>query len=285
VGGVLKPTERSSAGRRFPRRGVRPHVSERLPLLLSGGCALNCDWNSRWESLGIFSDIFIPPCANDTGSAIGTAIDAQWHFTGQAKLSWSVYSGEFPVRDVQHVQGFVEVGYDVHSVARELARGKVIGWVRGRYEIGPRALGARSMLASPIAAEMLKRLNEIKRREGFRPIAPVCTEEALADFFHPSAPSPFMLKFRQVSSERIPAVTHIDKSARPQSVSSSQNPSLHALLDAFGSITGVPVLCNTSLNFNGKGFINRLSDLGRLAVEQGLDAFVFEDRFFLREGP
>lgn len=103
----------------------------------------------------------------------------------------------------------------------------------------------------------------------------------MAEYFRPSNPSPFMLEFRKVISSKIPAVTHVDNSARPQSVNKSQNLRMHQLLSAYRDISGVGVLCNTSLNFNGRGFINRLSDLYRFASEHGLDGFVFEDKLFL----
>ena len=103
----------------------------------------------------------------------------------------------------------------------------------------------------------------------------------MAEYFRPSTPSPFMLEFRKVISSRIPAVTHVDNSARPQSVNKSQNLRMHQLLSTYREISGVGVLCNTSLNFNGRGFINRLSDLYRFASEHKLDGFVFEDKLFL----
>lgn len=263
---------------------ARSVVRENYPLLISGGCGLNCEWNSRWIDSGIFSNVFIPPCANDSGSAIGTAIDAMFHKTGTAKVKWSVYSGEFPVADMDSCPGFEERPYDARFVAEVLKNNHVLGWMKGRYEIGPRALGARSILASPRLYETLGRLNHIKRREAFRPIAPVCLEEDMANYFFPANPSPYMLEFRTVISEDIPATTHVDRSARPQSVSFDQNQDLHQLLMRFRDVSGLAVLCNTSLNFNGGGFLNRLSDLYKFALQHELDGFVFEDRFFLRDG-
>jgi hydroxymethyl cephem carbamoyltransferase len=263
---------------------ARRHVIERHPLLISGGCGLNCDWNLRWKETGIFSDVFVPPCSNDSGAAIGTAIDAMLYFTGRAKVRWSVYSGESAIRDGMASDEFLGQPFDPVFVSDALARGNVIGWVRGRYEIGPRALGARSILGSPTDIGMLRRLNAIKRREDYRPIAPICLEDDMHIHFEPGGPSPYMLEFRKVISDRIPAVTHVDRSARPQSVSPEQNRALHELLTHFKRRTGVGVLCNTSLNFNGSGFINRMSDLSRYADINGLDGFVFEDEFFLRKG-
>jgi hydroxymethyl cephem carbamoyltransferase len=260
-------------------------VQRKLPLLISGGCGLNCEWNSRWIGCGLFSDVFIPPCANDSGSAIGTAIDAMLHYTGNAKLKWSVYAGERPIEDIGLCPGFIARPYDAKQVALFLKDDKVLGWMRGKYEMGPRALGGGSILASPASAGMLQRLNDIKRREGFRPIAPICLVEDMAKYFNPPAPSPYMLEFRQVISKAIPAVTHVDQSARPQSVSLDQNCDLYELLTQFRKVTGLSVLCNTSLNFNGFGFLNRLSDLYKFALQYGLDGFVFEEKMFLKGSP
>jgi hydroxymethyl cephem carbamoyltransferase len=261
------------------RKAVSQHG--RLPLLIAGGCGLNCEWNSRFIASGLFEDVFVPPCANDSGSAIGTAIDAMHHFTGRTKITWHPYLGQSPRNQGYYrCDGFMRRPLDIGEVAAYLAEGKVVAWVNGRYEIGPRALGARSLLASPLRREMLDRLNEIKQRESFRPIAPVCLEEDMNLHFYPADPSPYMLEFRQVISRVIPAVTHVDGSARPQSVNKDQNPTLFSLLRAFKAITGVGVLCNTSANFKGHGFINSIGDLARFATERGVDAFVFEGEFF-----
>lgn len=258
-------------------------IPRRIPLLVCGGCGLNCDWNSQWINSGLFSDVFIPPCANDSGSAIGTAIDAQLQSDGVAKISWSPYAGELPSQDTDLINEFDQEPFTSPRAAELLSQGKILGWVQGRYEVGPRALGNRSILASPFPYENLARLNKIKCREAFRPIAPVCLESAMHRFFHPCSPSPYMLEFRKVISESIPAVTHIDQSARPQSVDSSQNPRLFSLLSEFEKLTDIPVLCNTSLNFNGHGFINRLSDLRAFALKHNLDGFVFIDHIYIRK--
>ncbi|MGI2030336.1 carbamoyltransferase C-terminal domain-containing protein [Endozoicomonas acroporae] len=255
-----------------------------MSFIFSGGCALNCEWNSGWIKSGLFSDVFIQPCANDSGSAIGTAVDAMLFYTGNAKIEWTVYSGEEPVHDDLEEKDYFEVSdFNPSDVAQYLKNDIVLGWVKGKYEIGPRALGARSILASPINKKMLDKLNQIKRREEFRPIAPMCLEEDMGKYFEPSTPSPFMLQFRNVISDHIPAVTHVDRSARPQSVSLKETPDLYETMLEFKKITGVSVLCNTSLNFNGFGFINRLSDMGRFAIKHGLDGFVFENHIFLKK--
>jgi hydroxymethyl cephem carbamoyltransferase len=259
---------------------ARLHLRERFPLLISGGCGLNCDWNSAWKQTGLFRDVFVPPCPNDVGSAIGTAVDAMRHYTGKAKLDWTVYAGEVFEMDKVDLCGIERKRLDLAEVAKLLASGKVIAWVQGRYEIGPRALGNRSIFATPFARESHDRVNSIKQRETFRPIAPICLEADIGSYFEHHGPSPHMLYFQRVRSAALPAVTHVDGTARMQSVNSEQNPKAHALLSAFKRETGHGVLCNTSLNFKGAGFINRLSDLVRYARERGLDAFVVGDSLY-----
>ena len=259
------------------------HLREGLPLVIAGGCGLNCDWNTKWRSTGIFSDVFVPPVANDSGSAIGTAIDAQLHLTGDAKIEWDVYAG-LPFR----TDGTINRDrYDVQDasddeVAHMLSHGLILGWASGRYEIGPRALGNRSILAAPFDDATRVRLNEIKQREQFRPIAPACLEADAARWFGCEVPSPHMLFTYQANTEALAAVTHVNGTARIQTVSRQSNACLYDLLGAFKARTGYGVLCNTSLNFSGKGFINNLTDLDAYTADHGLDGFVVEGRAYLR---
>ena len=263
---------------------ARQHLDRRLPLLISGGCGLNCEWNSRWLESGLFDGVFVPPCTNDTGSGIGTAIDAQHHYTGSAKVDWDVYCGQdFVDDDPGDGDGEFDVlPLDLDQIAVFLRDGGIIGWARGRCEIGPRALGNRSILAAPFSLESRDRLNALKRREDYRPIAPICLEEDAARHFDCDRPSPYMLFFHRVRSPELQAVTHVDGSARTQTVSAGQNPAIHGLLQRFKEHTGFGVLCNTSLNFNGRGFINRTSDLRNYCREVGLDGFVAGERFHRR---
>lgn len=261
---------------------AREMLRKGYPLLISGGCGLNCDWNSRWRTSGLFPEVFAPPCPNDSGSAIGTAIDAQLHYTGHAKLDWDVYAGTEFVIDAEVPASFHVYDLDYADVARLLADGGVVAWVQGRYELGPRALGNRSILAAPFDRATLHRLNRIKEREQYRPIAPVCLEEDVGKHFDWSGESPYMLYFQQVRSEQLAAVTHVDNSARLQTVRTDQNARLTRLLEAFRRSTGYGVLCNTSLNFRGRGFINRMSDLVEYALDRELDGFVVGDRLFRR---
>lgn len=263
-------------------RFAKKNLKRGMPLVIAGGCGLNCDWNTKWKQSGIFSEVFVPPVPNDSGSAIGTAIDAQFYFTGNSKVEWDVYSG----LDFSSTGSFDLEKYDTYDATYEviadmLANDFVLGWANGRYEIGPRALGNRSILAAPFQESMRVRLNEIKQREQFRPIAPVCLEEEAEKWFGCDRPSPFMLFTHQAKTANLAAVTHVNGTARLQTVSSASNRKLHKLLIAFKKRTGYGVLCNTSLNFNGRGFINNIKDLSVYAIEHGLDGFVVEDRTYI----
>lgn len=261
---------------------AKSNMKKRLPLLIAGGCGLNCDWNTKWRESDLFSEVFVPPVANDSGSAIGTAIDAQFYFTGNPKINWSVYSGlEFNANEAVDTSLFDECKTNYAMIADMLASGLIVGWVNGKHEIGPRALGNRSILASPFLDGTRERLNEIKQREQFRPIAPVCLEEEAVRWFGCDRPSPFMLYTHRVSTDALAAVTHVNGTARIQTVSSATNSQLHELLTAFKTRTGYGVLCNTSLNFKGRGFINNMADLSSYAIDRGLDGFVIEGRSYM----
>jgi predicted NodU family carbamoyl transferase len=259
---------------------ARDNLRKGYPLLIGGGCGLNCEWNSRWRDSGLFDSVFVPPIANDSGSAIGTAIEAQYELAGTAKLKWNVYAGlefgwdqqpaEFEVKDL-----------DLAWLANFLATGRVVAWVQGRCEIGPRALGNRSLLAAPFDKQMTDRLNWIKERESFRPVAPVCLEEDGAELFGVIGASPHMLYLYETKVSSLHAVTHVDGSTRIQTVSQSQNRILYKLLQEFKSVTGFGVLCNTSLNFPGKGFINRSSDLFKYVLSRKIEAAVVDDKIYI----
>ena len=262
---------------------AKEHLTEKLPLLISGGCGLNCDWNTDWVKTGLFEDVFVAPCTNDSGSAIGTAIDAQFYYTKNAKIDWDVYAGEVFIHDEADLSGFDVEPLNEERVAKHLYDGNVLAWVQGKYEIGPRALGNRSIIAAPFSKEMHFRLNKIKQREGFRPIAPICLEEDMDLWFDHHGPSPYMLFFQKVKVNSLKAITHVDGSARLQSVTEKSNLPMYRLLKEFKKQTDFGVLCNTSLNFNGFGFINRMSDLVKYSLENDLDGFVVEDKCFLRK--
>jgi predicted NodU family carbamoyl transferase len=168
-------------------------------------------------------------------------------------------------------------------IADTLANDLILGWVSGKYEIGPRALGNRSILAAPFQDSTRVRLNVIKQREQFRPIAPVCLEEEAAKWFGCDRVSPYMLYTHRVRTDALAAVTHVNGTARIQTVSVATNRKMYELLSAFKARTGYGVLCNTSLNFKGKGFINKIDDLSTYVIEHKLDGFVVEDKaYFLK---
>ncbi len=261
---------------------AKANMTKRIPLLIAGGCGLNCDWNTKWKETNLFPEVFVPPVANDSGSAIGTAIDAQFHITGNPKIDWNVYAG----LDFNTSGSFDLAQYDLYETSYEmiadmLAHDLILGWVSGKYEIGPRALGNRSILAAPFRESTRVRLNEIKQREQFRPIAPVCLEEEAARWFGCDHPSPFMLYTHRARTDGLAAVTHVNGTARIQTVSSENNRNLYELLIAFKARTGYGVLCNTSLNFEGRGSINEIADLSAYAVKHSLDGFVVEGRAYL----
>lgn len=257
-----------------------------IPLRISGGCGLNCDWNQQWRELGHFSEVFVPPCPNDSGSAIGTAIDAAVAFTGDPYVDWSVYSGlDFTVDRPPDPTRWTRRPLCNVELAARLHEGAVVAWGQGRWEIGPRALGNRSLLAEPFHDSTRDRLNEIKQREGYRPIAPVARAEDLAAVFDDDFEDPYMLYFRRVRDARLRAVTHVDGSARAQTVTREANRPLHDLLTAYAAHAGVGVLCNTSLNFNGHGFINRLSHLTEYCESRGIADMVAGDTWYQRVRP
>lgn len=266
---------------------AKSNMKKKIPLVIAGGCGLNCDWNSKWKQSGLFSEIFVPPVANDSGSAIGTAIDAQLYYTGNPKIDWNVYSGlSFDTKTSFDMSLYDVFEANNEFIADMLANDIILGWINDKYEIGPRALGNRSIIAAPFKKDTQKRLNEIKQREQFRPIAPVCLEEDAKQWFGCDHPSPYMLYTYVAKTDILKAVTHVNKTARIQTVSNITNKNLFNLLNAFKRRTGYGVLCNTSLNFNGRGFINKIDDLSTYTINHKLDGFVAAGKcYILKSSP
>jgi carbamoyltransferase len=228
-------------------------------LSMAGGVALNCVMNARIRDAGHFQKVWVQPAAGDAGTALGAGLWTDWQARGRGR-TWHMDHAYFgPEYTDDEIEAFLQRGKlryrRLENVAEEvaavLAQDKIVGWFQGRMEFGPRALGARSILASPLNADMQARLNEIKDREDFRPVAPVVLEEEAGHWFIGADVSPFMLFVHEVAPDkasRIPAVRHVDGTARIQTVNERQNPRYYNLLKAFQRRTGVPVLVNTSFN-------------------------------------
>lgn len=242
-------------------------VTKKKNLCLAGGVALNCVLNARIRDLGAFEKVWIQPASGDSGTALGAAmwIDNQQRGsrTKDFVMDHAYWGPEYSDDEIEKFLKWVKAPYSkmeniAEQTAELLAEDKIIGWFQGRMEFGPRALGSRSILASPIHSEMQSRLNEVKDREDFRPVAPVVLQEDAAEWFTGAKESPFMLFIYEVEPDKeelIPAVKHVDGTARIQTVNSAQHPRYYDLLKAFKAKTGVPVLINTSFNTLGKPIV------------------------------
>lgn len=255
-------------------------------LVVAGGVALNCVLNARLRDEGPFRRIWIQPAAGDAGTALGAAawIDAKVR-GGDARcepMAHAFLGPQFTDDEIEDFLKWSKAPYrrlaDVaNETAEILAQNEVIAWYQGRMEFGPRALGGRSILASPIDPGMQAKLNEIKDREDFRPVAPVVLEEKAGEWFKDASVSPFMLFVHDVlpeKADRIPAVRHVDGTARIQTINATQNPAYYALLKAFEAKTGVPVLVNTSFNTHGKPIVCTPRDALESFWTSPLDALV-----------
>ena len=246
---------------RLARRIRRECGSNRL-VILAGGCGLNCIANGKILRESIFDEIFVPPVPHDAGGALGAAMLLHHQLTGEnpQPIYTAQFGPEFKDEDIREViedvRGLAVEELEEQSLVNRTAecidKGGVVAWFQGRSEYGPRALGNRSFLADPRNESARENLNrKIKKREPFRPFAPSVKAECAAEYFEIDQPSPFMTIIVPVRPEKrqiIPAVTHVDGSARPQTVDREINPRYWAVLDAFESRTGVPVLLNTSFN-------------------------------------
>jgi carbamoyltransferase len=255
-------------------------------LVMAGGVALNCVMNARLRDRGPFKNIWVQPAAGDAGTALGAALWIDARERGTDERSWSMEHAflgpEYSEQEIEEFLQWSKLPYRrMANVAEDtadiLAQDKVIGWFQGRIEFGPRALGARSILASPLHAEMQARLNDIKDREDFRPVAPVVLEEEAANYFAHARVAPFMLFIFDVlpeAADKIPAVRHVDGTARVQTINRSQNAPYYDLLKAFQKRTGVPVLVNTSFNTRGEPIVCSPRDAVESFWTSPLDALV-----------
>ena len=245
-------------------------------LCLVGGCALNIKWNRDIRESGAARHVWVPPFPNDAGSAIGTACCELLRSSDAKYLQWSVHSGpELVDRGIP--DGWTATQCPPAALAEQLhARGEPVLLLHGPAELGPRALGHRSIIAPAVDAAMKDRLNRIKGREQYRPVAPICLEHRAPEVFAPGTPDPYMLfdhTVREDWASRVPAICHLDGTARVQTVGPEDDPVVLELLTAYERLSGVPLLCNTSANRNGSGFFPDL----RSAMEWGGVPAVWSD--------
>lgn len=266
-------------------------------LCLAGGVALNCVANGKVLNNTPFKRMFVQPASNDAGGALGAACQAHVQLTkerpAQSRLQ-HIYTGpSFSDAQISGILGdFTREALDytrdeetlLDEVATRLNDGKVIGWFQGRMEFGPRALGNRSILADPRNPDMRDIINSmVKKREGFRPFAPAVIEEKCAEYFHLDHESPFMLETCQVKPGMdMPAITHVDGSARVQTVSETSNPRFYKLLAKFETYSGVPILLNTSFNVKGEPIVCSVEDALLCFINTEIDCLVLGGYIFDR---
>lgn len=226
-------------------------------ICITGGCALNIKWNSTIRNHGIFDSVYVSPFPNDSGSAVGMACCCMLSKTGNSCLDWSVFSGPKIIQNEPY-EGWGSRPCSIEEMALLLhEKNEPVVFLNERAELGPRALGNRSIIAAPVTAKMKDILNQVKKREEYRPVSPICMEDYGEEIFIPGTKDPFMLFDHDVKEEwkdKIPAVCHLDGTARLQTINAEQNSTITKLLNAYYELSGIPLLCNTSANYNGRGF-------------------------------
>lgn len=271
-----------------PARAAHPELRR---LVISGGCALNVTANGRLLEAGLFDEIIIPPAPHDAGCAIGAALAVLPAPVDKAAVRSPYLGREFgPAEIARAVADACPAPppplpeHDlIARTAAMLAEGRLIAWFQGRAEFGPRALGARSFLADPRRDAIRDEMNDkIKKRELFRPFAPSATAEAAPAFFDLGQDSPYMNIVARVRDDRIPAVTHVDGTARVHTVRAGAHARYHALISAFGAATGVPVVLNTSFNIQEPIVYSPAEAFATFAAS-GVDALVIGDHLVTRD--
>ena len=289
-------------------------------LCLAGGVALNCVANGKILEQNKFKNIWIQPASGDSGGAIGAALAAWYKYLKNKRIvknndsmHGSYLGPSYTEEEIQDNLDKIGATYQkfsykkiVEKTSIDLSNGKAVGWFQGRMEFGPRALGARSILADPRSTTMQKNLNlKIKFRESFRPFAPAIKFDKLNEWFNLNVKSPYMLLVSKVLSKHllninnnqnikgvdkinivrslIPAVTHVDNSARIQTVHKETNQLFYNLLDAFEKITNVPILVNTSFNVRGEPIVCSPEDAFRCFMGTGIDVLVIENFYLKKE--
>ena len=290
-------------------------------LCLAGGVALNCVGNGHLLRSGLFEDIWIQPAAGDAGGALGAALFAWYQYKGNPRtapgnkdMQSGTYLGpDFAPEEIEAFLKEIDVPYTrldetqlPKTAAQAIVDEKVVGWFQGRMEFGPRALGARSIIGDARSSHMQRTINlKIKYRESFRPFAPTVMEEHISEYFEIDRPSPYMLMVAQVDESKkrpltaeqqklsgleklhvvrseVPAITHVDNSARIQSVAAETNPIYHSLISKFRDLTGVPVIINTSFNVRGEPIVCTPSDAYTCFMRTEMD-LLFLGPFMLKK--
>jgi carbamoyltransferase len=259
-------------------------------LCMTGGVALNCVANAKILEQTDVERLWVPPCASDTGAPLGSAL---WHHH-QTLQQPRGFELRHPFYGMAYSDGAITAALEaaglryerlaepqlLRQVAQDLAGGKVVGWFQGRFEMGPRALGNRSILADPRRAEMRDMLNaKVKQREPFRPFAPAVLAERVGEYFEIGQPDPFMTlapRVRPDKRDAIPAAVHVDGTGRIQTVERSFNPRYYALIEAFGRLTGVPILLNTSFN-RKEPIVASPEEAIACYLDSGMDVLVMGD--------
>lgn len=291
-------------------------------LCMAGGVALNCVANGKLKSLGIFKNIYVQPAAGDSGCALGAALAMSHAYYNEPRLKTNGFDGmkgsylgpAFSEKDIEKMCQKENAVYRIennpsllaHDIATKIADGNCVGWFQGKMEFGPRALGNRSILADARNPEMQQKLNiKIKNREGFRPFAPAVLKECAANYFETDGNSPYMLftspvleqkryplpknynsfnlrdKLHYTRSE-VPAITHIDFSARLQTVDEATNPAFYRLIKAFQQISGVGLIINTSFNVRGEPIVCTPEDAYRCFMCTDMDYLVINQYVFTK---
>lgn len=252
-------------------------------LCLAGGVALNCSMNTRLLAEGPFDELYVQPAAHDAGGALGAALWVRHQVQGHERsfrMDRANFGPAFSDDEIEPIlrEGLLryrKVDDICKAAAQLLADGKIVGWFQGRAEFGPRALGHRSILADPTRIDMQDHLNNrVKHREDFRPFAPSAIQEGFEKYFGGDAEDRFMVRIVPVQEEfraKLPAITHVDGTARLQTVSPETNPLYHRLIEEFGRLSGVPVVVNTSFNVRGEPMVLTPKDALRCFFTTGLD--------------
>ena len=286
-------------------------------LCLAGGVALNCVANGKLLKEKIFKNIWVQPAAGDAGGSLGAAL-ALWHIdqnnprklNTNDSMQGSYLGPEFSQKEIEEELKNVGANFEimkeeelVNKTAESISKGDAIGWFQGRMEFGPRALGGRSILGDPRSPNMQKNLNlKVKYRESFRPFAPSILRNSLNEWFDINCNSPYMLMVAKVNKDKciemkenekklfgieklnvkrsdIPAVTHVDYSARIQTVHEETNPKYYKLIKKFNEISGCPILVNTSFNIRGEPIVNTPSEAFNCFMGTELDKLVIGNCF------